>query len=141
LEILHRYRAIGRWESGRAVFDLARRVIPTVYPITPETLDLARSLLDRDGARGAGNGLELSRRKLMEHVLRVHIELLPEGVYLATTDDVPGLVAQGRTVSETLEIARDVARKLLEAREEREGKTKLPTVAEQSEYTLVVGSY
>lgn len=77
----------------------------------------------------------------MEHVLRVHIELLPEGVYLATTDDVPGLVAQGRTVSETLEIARDVARKLLEAREEREGKTKLPTVAEQSEYTLVVGSY
>jgi len=76
----------------------------------------------------------------MERVVRIHIERLPEGVYLATTDDLPGLVAQGRTVSEALEIARDVARKLLEAREEREGKTHLPTVAELSEYTLVVGT-
>ena len=55
-EILHRYRAIGRWQSGREVFDLARRVIPTVYPVTAETVDLARSLLDlypRLGARDA----------------------------------------------------------------------------------------
>ena len=51
----------------------------------------------------------------MERIVRVHIEKLPEGVYLATSDDVQGLVAQGRTVSEALEIARDVARKLLEA--------------------------
>ena len=33
----------------------------------------------------------------------------------STSDDLPGLVAQGRTVSETIEIARDVARKLIEA--------------------------
>lgn len=51
----------------------------------------------------------------MERTVNLHIEKLPEGVYLATSDDVPGLVAQGRTVSETVEIARDVARKLLEA--------------------------
>ena len=44
---------------------------------------------------------------------------LPEGVYLATSDDVPGLVAQGRTITETLEIARDVAKKLLNAQAER----------------------
>ena len=43
-----------------------------------------------------------------------------EGVYLATSDDLPGLVAQGRTVAETLYIARDVARKLIDARRERE---------------------
>jgi predicted ABC-type ATPase len=30
-------------------------------------------------------------------------------------DEVQGLVAQGRTIQETLEIARDVAKKLLEA--------------------------
>ena len=47
--------------------------------------------------------------------LPVHIEKLPEGVYLATSDDVQGLVAQGRTIEETLEIARDVAQKLIEA--------------------------
>lgn len=45
-EILHRYRALGRWESGRAVYDLARRIIPTVLPVTGDTLDAARSLLD-----------------------------------------------------------------------------------------------
>ena len=41
----------------------------------------------------------------MEHIVNVHIQKLPEGVYLATSDDVPGLVAQGRTITETLEIA------------------------------------
>lgn len=51
----------------------------------------------------------------MEKLLNIHIEKLPEGVYLATSDELQGLVAQGRTVAETLEIARDVARKLLEA--------------------------
>lgn len=51
----------------------------------------------------------------MEHVINLHIERLPEGVYLATSDEVQGLVAQGRTIQETLEIARDVAKKLLES--------------------------
>jgi predicted RNase H-like HicB family nuclease len=50
-----------------------------------------------------------------EYTLRRSIERLPEGQFLATSDDLPGLVAQGRTVAETLEIARDVARKLLES--------------------------
>jgi predicted RNase H-like HicB family nuclease len=51
----------------------------------------------------------------LERVVRLHIEKLPEGVYLATSDDVQGLVAQGRTINETIEIARDVARRLIEA--------------------------
>jgi predicted RNase H-like HicB family nuclease len=50
-----------------------------------------------------------------EHVVQIHIERLPEGVYLATSDDIQGLVAQGRTIQETLEIARDVAKKRIEA--------------------------
>ena len=55
----------------------------------------------------------------MELAIRIQIEELPESVYLATSDDLPGLVAQGRTVAEALDIARDVARKLIEARRER----------------------
>lgn len=51
----------------------------------------------------------------MERIAKLHVEKLPEGVYLATSEDIPGLVAQGRTITETLEIARDVAKKLLEA--------------------------
>lgn len=30
----------------------------------------------------------------MEQIVNLHIERLPEGVYLATSDDVAGLVAQ-----------------------------------------------
>ena len=46
-EVLHRYRALGRWEDGRRVYDLARRIVPVVLPVTAEVVDLARSLLDR----------------------------------------------------------------------------------------------
>lgn len=55
----------------------------------------------------------------MERIANLHIERLPEGPFLATSEELPGLVAQGRTIAETLEIARDVAKKLLEARAER----------------------
>jgi len=48
-------------------------------------------------------------------LLNIQIEPLDEGGYLATSADLQGLIAQGRTVAETMEIAQDVARKLLEA--------------------------
>jgi predicted RNase H-like HicB family nuclease len=50
-----------------------------------------------------------------EILLTIQIEPLEEGGYLATSDDLQGLVAQGRTIAETMEIAQDVARKLIEA--------------------------
>jgi predicted RNase H-like HicB family nuclease len=75
----------------------------------------------------------------MERVLNIHIEKLPEGVYLATSESVQGLVAQGRTVAETLEIARDVAKKLIEAQEEKEISAKLPMVNEIFDYPLIIG--
>lgn len=66
----------------------------------------------------------------MEQIATLHIEKLPEGVYLATSDSIPGLVAQGRTLSETIEIARDVAKKLLEAQSEQESSIKLTDIEE-----------
>ena len=50
-----------------------------------------------------------------EAVINLEIESLPEGGYLATSHDLPGLVAQGRTIAECTEIAQDVARKLVES--------------------------
>lgn len=76
----------------------------------------------------------------MEQIINIHIEKLPEGLYLATSDDIQGLVAQGRTIWETLEIARDVARKLLEAQSERQIANDLPSVAESFDYPLVLES-
>lgn len=78
--------------------------------------------------------------RAMEFVFRVHVEELPEGVFLATSEDLPGLVAQGRTVAETLEIARDVARKLLEAQREREGNVSLRPAPQTADYLVVVGA-
>ena len=51
-------------------------------------------------------------------------------MYLATSDSIQGLVAQGRTVSETLEIARDVARKLIEAQKKNNLLKDLPAMDE-----------
>ncbi|PNX45651.1 MAG: DUF1902 domain-containing protein [Thermoplasmata archaeon M8B2D] len=63
----------------------------------------------------------------MEQFLHIDIEKFPEGLYLATSNDLPGLVAQGKSATETLEIARDVARKLIEAKLERESSIYLKT--------------
>lgn len=72
----------------------------------------------------------------MEYMIQIHIEKLPEGVYLATSDDVQGLVAQGRTIQETIEIARDVAKKLIES---QTGKV-LPAAGESFDYPVIVAT-
>ena len=74
----------------------------------------------------------------MEHIVNLRIEKLPEGVYLARSDEILGLVAQGRTVAGTLEIARDVAKKLLEAQAERQGWSILEETGDSFDYPLVV---
>jgi predicted RNase H-like HicB family nuclease len=76
----------------------------------------------------------------MELAIRIQIEELPEGVFLAASDELPGLVAQGRTVAEALEIARDVARKLIEARRGRNGVPNLATTSERRDYMIVVAA-
>jgi predicted RNase H-like HicB family nuclease len=48
--------------------------------------------------------------------INLDIEKLPKGYYLATSKDVEGLVAQGKTFEETIEIAEDVAKLILRAK-------------------------
>jgi antitoxin HicB len=55
---------------------------------------------------------------MKEILLAIQIEALAEGGFLATCNDLPGLVAQGRTAAEAIEIAQDVARKLIQSYEE-----------------------
>lgn len=76
----------------------------------------------------------------MERIINIHIEKLPEGVYLATSDDIQGLVAQGRTATEALEIARDVARKLIEAQMERSNDINLSSISNSFDYPLIVNA-
>ena len=79
-------------------------------------------------------------KQAMEKIINIHIERLPEGVYLATSEDVQGLVAQGRTATEALEIARDVARKLMEAQTERAGANQLSVIGDSFDYPLIVNA-
>ena len=76
----------------------------------------------------------------MERLIRLHVEALDEGGYLATSDEVQGLVAQGRTVKETLQIAEDLARRLLEAQAERSQMPMLKPVSPSFDYQLVIST-
>jgi predicted RNase H-like HicB family nuclease len=50
-----------------------------------------------------------------EVAIRLHIEPLREGGYVATSPDVPGLVAEGRSITEAVEIAQGLTRKIVES--------------------------
>ena len=52
---------------------------------------------------------------MSEVTVQLHVEPLEEGGYVATSPDVPGLVAEGRTVTEAAEIAQGLARKIAES--------------------------
>ena len=54
-------------------------------------------------------------RSSNEWLIRLKLEPLKEGGYVAASPDLQGLVAQGATIAETMEIARDVARKIIES--------------------------
>ena len=74
--------------------------------------------------------------------MTIHLEELPEGGFLATSEELPGLVAQGRTVAETLEIAQDVARKLIESYKEHgdDLPTVLRTVPATADFSIPVSN-
>ena len=73
----------------------------------------------------------------MERIIRLQIEKLPEGVYLATSDDVQGLLAQAETVEKVVEIARDVARMLLEMDMEQQLP---PPIQDEFELPIVIAA-
>jgi len=52
---------------------------------------------------------------MSEVTIRLHVEALEEGGYVATSPDVPGLVAEGRSIVEAAEIAQGLARKIVES--------------------------
>ena len=47
-EIIHRYRALHRWNEGQQVYALARKLFPEVLAITASVMDGAKKLADED---------------------------------------------------------------------------------------------
>ena len=52
---------------------------------------------------------------MTEYMISIKIKKLKEGDYLATSNSIQGVIAQGRTIAETMEIAWDVAKKLIKS--------------------------
>ena len=52
---------------------------------------------------------------MSESAVRLHIEPLAEGGFVATSPDVPGLVAEGRSLVEVAEIAQKLTRQIVES--------------------------
>ncbi len=53
--------------------------------------------------------------RLDEVTIRLHIGPLEEEGFVATSPDVPGLVAEGRSITEAVEIAQGLTRKIVES--------------------------
>ena len=51
---------------------------------------------------------------MIKHLV-VHIEELPEGGFMATSEEMPDLIAYAQTASDALENAKDVAQKLVDS--------------------------
>ena len=57
---------------------------------------------------------------VFNYPIKLTIQKLPEGLYLATSEDLPGLVVQETTVENAVKTAKVVAQLLIEARRERD---------------------
>jgi predicted RNase H-like HicB family nuclease len=78
----------------------------------------------------------------MEDIYSIHLNIsrVENGEYLAESEDMPGLIAQGRTVAETVEIAQDVARKLIDSyREHGDPLPVLKPTSDRAELDVAIG--
>ena len=77
----------------------------------------------------------------MQTLIRLKIERFFENemeYFVATSEDLHGLVAEGKTRQETIEIAEDVAKGLLALEGEINNTSNLPIVPSQFEYPLIL---
>jgi predicted RNase H-like HicB family nuclease len=77
----------------------------------------------------------------MKTLIKLKIERLTEKneeYFVATSDDLQGLVAQGKTIKEVIEIAEDVAKILLELEKETSNLTINQDIPNIIEYPLLM---
>ena len=77
----------------------------------------------------------------MKTLIKLKIEKfieLEKEYFIATSDDLEGLVAEGKTIEEVIEIAQDVAKVLLELEKETNSKVDIKDIPSIFEYPLIM---
>ncbi|MBJ7296317.1 DUF1902 domain-containing protein [Dolichospermum sp. UHCC 0684] len=77
----------------------------------------------------------------MQTLIRLKIERFIEDgqeYFVATSEDLQGLVTEGKTVQEAIEIAEDVAKVLLDLEREKNQNFYLQDLPSQFEYPLIM---
>lgn len=77
----------------------------------------------------------------MKTLIRLKVEKLLENgqeYFVATSDDLQGLVAEGKTIQEAIEIAEDVAKVLLYLEKQNNQDFQLQDLPSQFEYPLIM---
>ena len=77
----------------------------------------------------------------MKTLIKLKIEKLveqEEEYFLVTSDDLQGLVAEGKTIEEVIEIAEDVAKVLLQLEKEADIKIRARDIPSILEYPLIM---
>ncbi len=79
----------------------------------------------------------------MENIINLKIKkhkLDGEIYYVATSDEVQGLVAEGKSIQEVTDIARDVAKAILESKSKKETKKILHAIPRSLNFPLIVSA-
>ncbi|MDJ0647281.1 MAG: DUF1902 domain-containing protein [Xenococcaceae cyanobacterium MO_188.B19] len=77
----------------------------------------------------------------MKTLIKLRIEKFveqEEEYFVATSNDLEGLVAEGKTIEEVIEIAQDVAKRLLQLEKETDSKIKVKDIPSILEYPLIM---
>lgn len=56
-EVLHRYRALHRWSEGAEIYNDARAVFQTIFPITVQVTDRARDIMSTASSLSARDAI------------------------------------------------------------------------------------
>lgn len=76
----------------------------------------------------------------MKAIIKLKIERFEEHqeeYFVATSDDIQGLVAEGKTIEETVAIAEDLAHILLE-QDMKQKSVEMPAIPNKFEYPLII---
>lgn len=86
-----------------------------------------------------GFNIAIVTNKDMKTLIKLKIEKFIENkeeYFIATSDDLQGLVAEGKTIQEVIEIAEDIAKILLELEIENHTKKAIKDIPSVFEYPL-----